>query len=94
MFEIEKFTFSISYIKLFCVICMIIQNDLFKISKPIMYVDRLRIRNPGDNAFFEPPHLNQGNVERWSDKTYRKVYRKILEDLDMESYDPFEIDYR
>ena len=54
----------------------------------------LRIRNPGDNSFFEPPHLDDGSIERWADVTYRHVYRKILEELDLESYDPFEVDYR
>ena len=59
-----------------------------------MYVDMLRVRNPGDISFFEPPHLDDGGIERWADVTYRHVYRKILEEFDMESYDPFEVDYR
>ena len=59
-----------------------------------MYVDKLRIRNPGDKTFHTPPHLDGGSIERWSDATYRHVYRKILEDLDVEGYDPFEVDYR
>lgn len=59
-----------------------------------MYVDRLRIRNPGDKTFNIPPHLDGGSIERWSDPTYRHVYRAILEDLDIDSYDPYEADYR
>ena len=59
-----------------------------------MYVDRIRIRNPGDSLFHNPPHLDGGGVERWSDATYRHVYRRILEDLDIENYDPYEVDYR
>ena len=59
-----------------------------------MYVDRIRIRNPGDSLDYNPPHLDGGGVERWSDATYRHVYRGILEDLDIEKYDPYEVDYR
>ncbi len=43
------------------------------LSRPAMYIDRLRIRPPGDAKFTLPPHVDGGGVERWKDKDYRQV---------------------
>ena len=53
----------------------------------------MRLRPPGDAKFTLPPHVDGGGVERWKDGAYRTVYRKLLEG-DLDSYDPFEVDYR
>ncbi len=46
---------------------------------PLIYRDRLRIRNPGDAKFALGPHVDGGSIERWEDPNYRAVYSKILE---------------
>ena len=63
------------------------------LSKPLTYVDRLRIRQPGDNGFNLPLQIDGGGIERWLEPTYRQVYRHILNG-DWPDYDPFEADYR
>ena len=71
------------------------ENDAnIDLETPLMYVDRLRIRSPGDSKFHLPPHIDGGGVERWKDPTYRKAYRDILEGNNWEKYDAFEVDYR
>ena len=60
---------------------------------PLIYVDRLRIRQPNDSSFTLPPHVDGGGIERWKDSTYRRVYRHIIEG-NWRDYDPFEVDYR
>lgn len=34
---------------------------------PIVYGDRLRIRQPGDESFKLGPHIDGGSLERWED---------------------------
>lgn len=63
------------------------------LTNPAMYVDRLRMRPPGDSNFILPPHVDGGGVERWKDYNYRQVYRHILSG-NFEKFDPFEMDYR
>lgn len=48
------------------------------LTSPLVYSDRLRIRNPGDAKFALGPHMDGGSIERWEDPTYRQVYEKIL----------------
>ena len=43
--------------------------------------------------FVLAPHMDGGGIERWKDRNYRSVYRRILEG-DPDAYDPFEADYR
>ena len=43
--------------------------------------------------FVLAPHMDGGGIERWKDKNYRSVYRRILEG-NSDEYDPFEADYR
>lgn len=63
------------------------------LNQPVMYVDRLRIRSPGDQKFTLPPHVDGGGIERWKDENYRAVYRKLLQGK-LDDFDPFEIDNR
>ncbi|XP_059081236.1 uncharacterized protein YbiU-like [Tigriopus californicus] len=60
---------------------------------PAMYIDRLRIRKPGDTSFTLPFHIDGGGIERWSDPVYRKVYEQIFKG-NLDAYDPFAMDYR
>lgn len=43
------------------------------------YCDRVQIRPPGDKLFALSPHVDGGGVERWEDKAYNHVYRKIFQ---------------
>ena len=45
----------------------------------LMYVDRLRIRPPGDNQFSLGPHVDGGSIERWEDPQYRTCYQQIFQ---------------
>ena len=46
---------------------------------PVMYVDRLRMRQPLDESFdFLGPHLDSGSIERWQDVNYRMCYDDIF----------------
>lgn len=44
-----------------------------------MYVDRLRIRQPGDAQFALGPHVDGGGIERWEDLEYRSCYSSIFQ---------------
>lgn len=57
---------------------------------PLTYANRLRIRNPGDAKFALRPHMDGGSVERWEDKDYSAVYKKILEGR-WEEFDAWEM---
>lgn len=48
------------------------------LATPLVYADRLRIRNPGDAKFALGPHMDGGSIERWEDPDYRMVFDKIL----------------
>jgi len=43
-----------------------------------MYVNRLRIRQPGDAQFALGPHVDRGGIERWEDPEYRSCYTSIF----------------
>lgn len=47
---------------------------------PLVYADRLRIRQPGDAQFALGPHQDGGSVERWEEDGYGKgeVYDSIF----------------
>lgn len=53
------------------------QADI-SLKTPLLYSDRLRIRNPGDARFALGPHMDGGSIERWEDENYRMVFEKIL----------------
>lgn len=59
--------------------------------QPLTYVDRLRIRQPGDAGFALGPHVDGGSVERWEKTGYGagKVYDPIFEGK-WEQFDPWE----
>ncbi|KAH7141330.1 hypothetical protein B0J13DRAFT_445926 [Dactylonectria estremocensis] len=64
-------------------------------TQPITYVDRLRIRQPGDAGFALGPHIDGGSVERWEENGYGKghVYDKVFEGQ-WEHFDPWELSTR
>lgn len=61
------------------------------LTSPLLYADRLRIRQPGDSAFALGPHMDGGSVERWEKEGYGLggVYDKIFEGK-WEEYDPWD----
>ncbi|KAF4125033.1 DUF1479 domain protein [Geosmithia morbida] len=63
--------------------------------QPLMYADRLRIRQPGDAGFALGPHVDGGSCERWEEEGYGKahVYDKILEGR-WEDFDAWELSTR
>ncbi|KAJ5819759.1 hypothetical protein N7474_005350 [Penicillium riverlandense] len=60
------------------------------LSVPLSYCDRVQIRPPGDKQFGLPPHVDGGGVERWEDRSYNHVYRKIFQGKWRE-YDPWDL---
>ena len=71
------------------------ENDdlVFDPNNELVYADRVRRREPGDSTLGLSPHCDAGSVERWIDKGYQSVYKKIFSD-DFENYDPFNAIYR
>lgn len=70
-------------------------NAKVSVKLPTSYVDRLRIRMPGDNKFSLGPHVDGGSVERWEEGGYGLggVYDEIWKGR-WEEYDPFEASCR
>lgn len=62
---------------------------------PISYVDRLRMRLPGDAKFALGPHVDGGSVERWDEQGYGlgKVYDSVWKGQ-WEDFDPWEASCR
>lgn len=60
------------------------------LSTPLAYCDRIQIRPPGDTHFALSPHVDAGSVERWENKAYSHVYRKIFEGRWRE-YNPWDL---
>lgn len=60
-------------------------------SHPVVYADRLRIRQPGDAGFALGPHVDSGSCERWEENGYGRggVYSEIFRG-NWEGYDPWE----
>lgn len=59
---------------------------------PLTYVDRLRIRQPGDAQFALGPHIDGGGVERWECESFRALWRNILlENSTWQSHDPWSL---
>ncbi|KAK0118605.1 hypothetical protein ONS96_011696 [Cadophora gregata f. sp. sojae] len=57
---------------------------------PLTYCDRVQIRPPGDKLFSLAPHVDGGGIERWEDKAYNHVYRKIFQGK-WQEYDPWDL---
>lgn len=68
-------------------------SEAFDPCTPVSYVDRMRMRNPGDSSFSLGAHMDGGGIERWEDPSYRAVYRHILSG-DWEAHDAFCLDLR
>ena len=60
-------------------------------SQPLVYADRLRIRQPGDAKFALGPHQDGGSVERWEHEGYGRggVYDAVFAG-NWEAYDPWD----
>ena len=66
---------------------------IFLPDKELVYADRIRRRQAGDNSLGLSPHCDAGSVERWIDKAYQNVYKSIFDD-NFQNYDPFDAKYR
>lgn len=60
------------------------------LSTPLSYCDRVQIRPPGDKLFALAPHVDGGGSERWEDKAYNHVYRKIFQGK-WQEYNPWDL---
>lgn len=71
------------------------KDVLISTSQPLVYADRLRIRQPGDSSFALGPHIDGGSVERWEPTGYGLggVYNKIFQGR-WDEYDPWETSAR
>ncbi|KAK4224104.1 hypothetical protein QBC38DRAFT_371798 [Podospora fimiseda] len=63
------------------------------VKTPLVYADRLRIRQPGDAQFALGPHMDGGSVERWEEQGYGLggVYNSIFRGEWEEGYDAFDV---
>ncbi len=52
------------------------------------YVDRVRMRQPGDTTLGLSPHIDGGSIERWLGTNYQQVYRPLFGD-NWRDYNPF-----
>ena len=66
---------------------------VFDPNKELVYADRVRRREPGDDTLGLSPHCDAGSIERWIDKAYQKIYSDIFED-NFKNYNPFNAKYR
>ncbi|KAI1437365.1 DUF1479 domain protein [Xylaria sp. CBS 124048] len=66
-------------------------QSAISLSQPLVYADRLRIRQPGDASFALGPHVDGGSLERWETTGYGLggVYDEIFKGS-WESFDPWE----
>ena len=74
----------------------IYENDEYKVFDPnreLSYADRVRRREPGDDTLGLSPHCDAGSIERWTDNSYKKIYKDIFSD-NFENFDPFNAIYR
>ena len=67
--------------------------DIFDPNKELIYADRLRRREPGDDSLGLSTHCDAGSFERWTDKAYQKIYDNIFSD-NFENFNPFDARYR
>lgn len=66
-------------------------NSPISLSQPVVYADRVRIRQPGDAEFALGPHADGGSVERWEPNGYgvNGVYDSVFQGR-WEEFNPFE----
>ncbi|KAF8813418.1 DUF1479-domain-containing protein [Phlegmacium glaucopus] len=60
---------------------------------PLTYADRFRIRKPGIQWDFHPPHVDGGTIERWEDPAFRKCFEDIFSG-NWRDHDPFALEGR
>ena len=46
------------------------EEEEVDLSRPVSYIDRLRVRVPGTRTNL-PPHVDSGSVSRWTHDLYR-----------------------
>ena len=46
--------------------------------EPLVYLDGVRDRAPGQEFFGLGPHIDAGSLARWADPVYRRVYQEIF----------------
>ena len=68
-------------------------KSVFDPNKELVYADRIRRREPGDDTLGLSPHCDAGSIERWTDNAYQKIYDDIFSD-NFENYNPFDAKYR
>ena len=68
-------------------------KNVFDPNKELVYADRVRRREPGDDTLGLSPHCDAGSIERWTDKAYQKIYNDIFSD-NFENFNPFDARYR
>ncbi len=68
-------------------------KNIFDPNRELVYADRVRRREPGDDTLGLSPHCDAGSVERWIDKAYQKIYNDIFSD-NFENFNPFDAKYR
>ena len=51
----------------------------FNPDRECTYVDRVRMRQPGDTTLGLSAHIDGGSVERWLGANYQEVYRSLFE---------------
>ncbi|KAJ3569522.1 hypothetical protein NP233_g4989 [Leucocoprinus birnbaumii] len=65
-------------------------SDKVDLDIPLIYADRYRIRKPGSQWGFLPPHVDGGTIERWQDPTFRKCFDDILSG-NWRQHDPYDL---
>ncbi|KAF4462775.1 DUF1479 domain [Fusarium albosuccineum] len=60
---------------------------------PLVYLDGVRDRAPGQPFLGLGPHIDAGSLCRWADPTYRKVYDSIFSGTP-DSHDPYDLSVR
>ncbi|KAF5963193.1 hypothetical protein FBULB1_13566 [Fusarium bulbicola] len=74
-------------------------NELWKYSAedtspdPLVYLDGIRDRAPGQPFLGLGPHIDAGSLCRWADPTYRKVYDEIFSGRP-EDHDAYDLEAR
>ena len=67
--------------------------EVFDPNKELIYADRVRRREPGDDSLGLSTHCDAGSFERWTDEAYQKIYNNIFSD-NFENFNPFDARYR
>ena len=68
-------------------------KNIFDPNRELIYADRVRRREPGDDTLGLSPHCDAGSIERWTDKAYQKIYNDIFSD-NFENFNPYDAKYR